>query len=68
MSTTVDNRVVSLQFDNKKFEENARESMSTLDKLKEKLQFKGATKGLEEIGSAAERTNVGVIGGAVDAV
>lgn len=47
MSTTVDERVVSLQFDNKQFESGVKESMSTLDKLKEKLSLKGASKAAE---------------------
>ena len=40
MSKTVDERVVSMQFDNKQFEANVQTSMSTLDKLKQKLDFK----------------------------
>ena len=47
MSKTVDERVVSMQFDNQQFEKNVQTSMSTLDKLKEKLQLKGAAKGAE---------------------
>lgn len=39
MVSTEDERVVSLSFDNKNFEKHAKESMSTLDKLKEKLSF-----------------------------
>lgn len=44
MSTTIDNRIVEMQFDNRDFETNVKTSMSTLDKLKEALQFKD-TKG-----------------------
>lgn len=40
MISEEDERVVSLSFDNKNFEKHAKESMSTLDKLKEKLMFK----------------------------
>ena len=36
MSRTVDERVVSMQFDNKQFENNVQTSLSTLDKLKRK--------------------------------
>jgi hypothetical protein len=35
MSTTVDNRIVEMRFDNKQFESNVATSMNTLDKLKE---------------------------------
>jgi len=49
MATKIDERVVSMQFDNKNFEKNVSQSMSTLDQLKEKLNFKGASKGLDEL-------------------
>lgn len=49
MSTSVDQRVVELQFDNSNFEKNAQQSLSTLEKLKEKLSFKKAGEGLEEL-------------------
>lgn len=53
MSTTIDEKVVSMKFDNAKFEENANQSMSTLDRLKNALKFEGASKGLESISAAA---------------
>lgn len=68
MSTTIDNRVVELEFDNSKFESNVQTSMSTLDKLKEKLHFKGATKGLEELDSAAQNVNMSGLSTAVETV
>lgn len=40
MPRTVDDTVVSIEFDNKKFEKNAKQTMSTIDKLKSKLRFK----------------------------
>lgn len=49
MSQSIDQRVVELQFDNENFERNAKESLSTLDKLKEKLSFKNAGEGLAEL-------------------
>jgi tape measure domain-containing protein len=55
MSTTVDERVVSMQFDNKHFEKNVETSMSTLDKLEKKLNLKGASKGLESVGAASRK-------------
>ena len=68
MSTTIDERVVEMRFDNKQFESNVSTSMSTLKKLKESLKFSGATKGLEEIESASKRVNMSGLGGAVDSV
>ena len=52
MSTTVDSRVAELRFDNSQFEKNVSTSMSTLDKLKEKLNLTGASKGLEDVNKA----------------
>ena len=68
MSTTVDQRVVEMRFDNQNFERNVQTSMSTLDKLKEKLHLKGASKGLEEVNSAAKKCNLSPIGGAIEGV
>ena len=48
MSTTIDERVVEMRFDNKKFESNVQASLSTLDKLKSSLNMSGAAKGFEE--------------------
>ena len=47
MSTTIDQRVVEMRFDNKQFESGVATTMSTLDKLKEKLSFKGTSKSVE---------------------
>ena len=47
--STIDNRVVKMAFDNAQFEKNAGTSLHTLEKLKQALDFKGATKGLDDI-------------------
>lgn len=57
MSETIDSKVVEMRFDNKDFEANTRTTMSTLDKLKAKLHFPGASKGLEEIEQTAKRVD-----------
>ena len=57
MSTTIDNRVLEMRFDNKQFESGVATSMSTLDKLKQKLNLSGASKGLENLGSASKKIN-----------
>lgn len=49
MSTTVDERVVEMRFDNKQFEQNIQTSLSSLDKLKKSLNLEGAAKGLETV-------------------
>ena len=37
MSKTIDERVVSMQFDNRQFESNVKTTMGTLGKLKQSL-------------------------------
>lgn len=68
MSKTIDERIVSLKFDNQQFENGTKTSMSTLDKLKEKLNFTGATKGLDDIGNATKRIDMNGLGGSVESV
>lgn len=68
MSKVIDERVVSMQFDNKHFEANVQTTMSTLDKLKAKLNFTGSAKGLDNISTAAGRCNLSPLSNAVDNV
>ena len=68
MSREIDEKVVSMQFDNRHFERNVSTTMSTLDKLKQKLNFKESGKGLENIGSAVKKVDMGGLGNAVDTV
>ena len=56
-SKEVDKRVVEMRFDNARFEKNVETSMSTLDKLNKKLNLTGATKGLENVDSAAKKVS-----------
>ena len=68
MSRTIDEQVVSMQFDNKQFEHNVQTSLSTIDKLKQSLNFKGATKGLEGLDEASKKVNFSCISSAVETV
>lgn len=68
MSTTIDERVVEMRFDNKQFESNVQTSLSTLDKLKQSLNMDSATKGFEQIDSAAKKVNMSGLGSAVESV
>lgn len=54
MSQEVDSRVVEIRFDNANFEKNTKQTISTIDRLMEKLQFKGAEKGFEKLDAAAK--------------
>lgn len=55
MSKSVDQKVVQMQFDNTGFEQNAKQTMSTLDKLKAALKFDGANKGAEELNNSIKK-------------
>jgi len=68
MSTTIDQRVVEMQFDNKQFEANVKTSMSTLDKLKQSLNLTGASKGLENVSAAAKNCDMSGLSSAVQTV
>ena len=68
MSKTIDEKVVSLKFDNKNFEKNVSTTMSTLDKLKEKLKFSNASKGLENLNTAANKVNMSGLSSAVETI
>ena len=68
MSTTVDSRVVEMRFDNKHFESNVSTTMSTLEKLKQSLKFKGATDGFKNLSSAAKNVDMKTLSNSVDTV
>lgn len=57
MSTTVDNRVVEMQFENSQFEKGVRESLKTLEDLKKGLELDKATKSLQSLEDTAKNIN-----------
>lgn len=68
MSKEIDEKVVSMQFDNKHFMENTAETMTRLEKLKASLRLPGAAKGLEAVGSAANDVKLSPLGTAAEQV
>ena len=46
---TVDTRVVRMEFDNKQFEKNIRQTSKSLDNFKRDLDFKGVGDSLEKV-------------------
>ena len=68
MSKTIDEKVVSMQFDNAQFEKNVSTSMSTIDRLKQSLNFDGAGKGLENIAASVKNIDMNSLGNAVESV
>ena len=68
MSKTIDQKVVEMRFDNAQFEENVSTSMSTLEKLKQSLNFDGAAKSFENIEQAANNVSFDKIASGVEAL
>lgn len=66
--SSIDNRVVKMEFDNKQFESGVSTTMSTLDKFKEKLKFKNETKSIENLQSVADKTNFNPLLSAVETI
>ena len=67
MTQVIDGKVVEMKFDNSDFEKNVSQSMSTLEKLKQALNFDSA-KSLENIGRAARNFDLSNVGNVVDSV
>lgn len=68
MAKEIDEKVVSMKFDNKHFMEHTSETMSRLDKLKNSLRLPGISKGLEEVGNAANGIKLNPLGAAAEQV
>lgn len=58
MSTTIENRIINLQFNNADFEKNTAQTMNTIDKLKRALKFDGISKGFSNITNAAAKVSL----------
>ena len=57
-SGTVDSRVVEMSFDNSNFESGAKQSLSTLDRLKQALDFSKHAKSFDEVSNGIRKVNV----------
>lgn len=68
MSYDVDERVVEMRFDNEQFESGAKETLSTLDKLKQALNFSGASKGIDNLSNSVNKVSFNPIVNALDSV
>lgn len=68
MSREIEQKVVEMRFDNEQFEKNAQQSLSTLEKLKNALSFKGAKDGLKGIDEATRNVNMTGLANSVDTV
>lgn len=68
MSDVIDNKVVSMEFDNARFEKNVKTSMSTIEKLKNALNFDSSVKGLDSLSKASGKIDMSTLEKSVDAV
>ena len=68
MSREIDEKVVSIDFDNERFERKTAQTVGTLEKLKKSLNFDGATKGLDELEKSSKRMDFSPIASAVEKV
>lgn len=68
MSPQIDERVVGMEFDNRNFETNANQTIGTVDKLKQALNFKDAGKGLNEVDKAAKNVDFSPLAKGAEAV
>ena len=67
MTQVIDGRVVEMKFDNSDFEKNVAQSMSTIEKLKQSLNFDSA-KSLEDLGKATKGFDMSNVSSTVDSV
>lgn len=68
MSTTIDQRVVQMEFNNRQFESNAADTINTVEKLKNSLNFTGVSKGLDSVQDSAKRIDMSVLSNGVETV
>lgn len=68
MSRTIDEKIVSMQFDNRNFESNVRDTMTSIENLNKSLKFDNAGKGLENVNAAISKCNFAPLNGAIETV
>ena len=64
----IDNKVVSIEFDNSSFERKVAGTMASLDKLKASLAFNDANKSFADLDSSVKKINFGSMASAVDGI
>ncbi len=66
--SSVDNRVVEMQFENKQFESGVAKTLSSVKKLKEGLNFKDSADSLKNLGSVSKNVDMSNLIGAVESI
>lgn len=68
MNREIDDRVVSIEFDNSRFSENVDDTLKGLDALEQKLEFKSVADGFSRITQAADNVTLSGISNGVEAL
>jgi tape measure domain-containing protein len=66
--SSIENRVVQMQFDNRQFEQGVKTTLSSLDSLNKGLKLDGATKGLGDLSNMASKFSLSGIASGVDSL
>lgn len=66
--SSVDDRIVSLKFDNAAFSAKIADTIKSLDQLKKSLDFANSTRGMNELSTASKNFNMGNMSASVDGV
>lgn len=64
--SSIDNRVVNMQFNNQQFEQGIKTTLSSLEALNKGLKLEGATKGLNDLSNTSRNISLGHIANGVD--
>jgi tape measure domain-containing protein len=64
--SSVDQRVVQMKFDNIEFQKGVKDTLTSLDQLNKGLKLEGATKGINDISTAASRFSLANIASGVE--
>jgi tape measure domain-containing protein len=68
MSTSIDQRVVQMRFDNSQFEQNMSVTQRSLQKLKDALNFSQSKQNIAELQSAGNNFNMSPMGASIDGI
>lgn len=68
MSTSIDQKIVSMKFDNKQFESGVSDSLKTISKLEKSLDLPNSSKGLNGISDAIKRVSFDSMSNGIEAV
>ena len=66
MSKEIEQRVVQMKFDNAQFEAGTKQTLSTLDKLKQKLKFNDVEDGFSKIANSAKKVDMTSVANSVE--